>query len=118
VRAKFIYEKFTQDSDPIKDMGIGRDEFIKHKLGLKFGEPLPSIFAGKPFYGYSDLSNYHMGWDCIPGYGNQYKNMVFYDIKDNLIRTTWSMYIKDKDIGYNNMLSYPISAFEKELCDK
>jgi len=26
MRAKFIYEKFTQDSDPIEDMGIGEIE--------------------------------------------------------------------------------------------
>ncbi len=26
MRAKFIYEKFTADSDPIKDMGIGNPE--------------------------------------------------------------------------------------------
>jgi hypothetical protein len=31
MKAKFIYEKFTQDSDPIKDMGIGSHEFFKRE---------------------------------------------------------------------------------------
>jgi len=29
MRAKFIYEKFTEDSDPIQDMGIGMIQKIK-----------------------------------------------------------------------------------------
>jgi hypothetical protein len=32
MRAKFIYEKFTDESDPIKDMGIGI-KFARIKLG-------------------------------------------------------------------------------------
>jgi hypothetical protein len=48
VRAKFIYEKFTADSDPIKDMGIGLYNQIKkhyqkfldelYELGQRFKE--------------------------------------------------------------------------------
>jgi len=29
MRARFIFEKFTEDSDPIHDMGIGMDALIK-----------------------------------------------------------------------------------------
>jgi hypothetical protein len=32
MRAKFIYEKFTEDSDPIEDMGIGQIHRIKKWL--------------------------------------------------------------------------------------
>jgi hypothetical protein len=32
MRAKFIYEKFTEDSDPVKDMGIGQLYVIREWL--------------------------------------------------------------------------------------
>ena len=41
MRAKFIYEKFTEDSDPIKDMGIGLTRHIQNirKALKKMKEP-------------------------------------------------------------------------------
>lgn len=32
MKAKFIYEAFTQDSDPVHDLGIGIDSILKHKV--------------------------------------------------------------------------------------
>ena len=37
MRARFIYEKFTEDSDPIHDMGIGMDVLIKRWIENETG---------------------------------------------------------------------------------
>lgn len=43
MRAKFIYEKFLEDSDPIHDMGIGIDAFIKEHYKFLRGRDIVYI---------------------------------------------------------------------------
>lgn len=61
MRAKFIYEKFEQESDPIHDMGIGRlnlsDDFdtiygnVKKKAAQEWIDFLKKTLVGKTFKG-------------------------------------------------------------------
>jgi len=38
IRAKYIYEKFTQDGDPIKNMGIGTIHELQKRLGSDYAD--------------------------------------------------------------------------------
>lgn len=54
MRARFIYEKFTEDSDPIKDMGIGlitklTREFIDNNWKYEYSAPKTSFFGQQKY---------------------------------------------------------------------
>lgn len=61
MRAKFIYEKFEQESDPVHDMGIGRlnlsEDFdtiyreVKKKAAQEWVDFLKKSLVGKTFKG-------------------------------------------------------------------
>ena len=61
MRAKFIYEKFTQDSDPVKDLGIGLyaiHNFSTIKQAAKFlVDALQNITGESDLKKFLDLSN-------------------------------------------------------------
>ena len=46
MRAKFIYEKFSDESDPIKDMGIGMIDYWK-KTAEEIGHESEATFSAK-----------------------------------------------------------------------
>ena len=53
MRAKFVFEKFIEDSDPIKDLGIGIEQIVnkfekelKHKISWLYEEDLFKYFPG------------------------------------------------------------------------
>jgi len=73
MRARFIFEKFTEDSDPIHDMGIGMDALIKRFVEE---ETNYSSYTKKDFlwicakYGKTEFVKYllNKGYDVNVGY--------------------------------------------------
>jgi len=57
MRAKFIYEKFSEETDPIEDLGIGGFKHIHTEEELK--KRFPNAFRYSTFITYSifDLNN-------------------------------------------------------------
>jgi len=55
LKARFVFEKFTEDSDPIKDMDIGYGEFLDLKVGdvlvLKKRIELNDLISSPPLEG-------------------------------------------------------------------
>ena len=48
MKAKYIYEKFTQDTDPIKDMGIGLSQIIADAPKNIFLEDAKHLYLDTP----------------------------------------------------------------------
>jgi len=68
VREHIIFEKFTEDSDPIHDMGIGIEQLIikwLNKYGIKDYE-INSDFSIDVGFGSVDLENRHL--KTLPSY--------------------------------------------------
>ena len=63
MRAKFVYEKFSQDSDPIKDLGIGL--IPRHPISKKEYEEADfhNMMNVREFldYMYKDFNHTHFG---------------------------------------------------------
>lgn len=55
MKAKYIYEKFTEDSDPISDLGIGITRILK-KDHYEIGRMFPSV-SSKKYFGTGQWGN-------------------------------------------------------------
>lgn len=108
-----INEKFSKESDPIRDMGIGYETYVKHKLGLSYDKQLPDIFTGKKYL-YKD--QYYSGeeikyWTCDNSedysfYGFETVNGILHII------AAWSEY-EYKDAVY--YILFPVDQFFEDI---
>lgn len=111
MRAKFIYEKFEEDTDPIKDLGIGyvdinvpteaKYDDLSNSWSYSLGGMNFNVMIHLPDY----LQKYDVKYTFIPPDGINFQNMYYYKgylcftgLKSNVLKLLRELYDKEYTI--------------------